>query len=212
VFQRNFRYLFLVAAALFAIQASPALAQYSKPPDAYSISYTESLMMPNQQVKIYRDGNRVLTEEFTPKSGPMPQPTHTAASIDLQTHKEISADLQDSSVPCSVGTLGGSPAGDWSGNPFEWFSQFFDADISKMSPPKIGTDTVAGMKATIYEISGPDGQKAKVWIDDKYGLMLKMASPGKNGAMETALEVESFTVGKPPASAFKMPARCAGAK
>jgi hypothetical protein len=200
--------LLLVAASLISLAPANLPAQYAKPPDAYSISYSESLMMPNQQVKIYRYGNRVLTEEFTPKSGPMPQPTHTVASINLQTHKEISADLQDSSVPCSVGTLGGSPAGDWSGNPFEWFSQFFDSDLSKLNPPKVGTDTVAGMKATIYEISGPGGQKATVWVDDKYGLLLKMAVPGKTGGMETALEVSSFTVGEPPASAFEMPAKC----
>lgn len=201
----------LVSVFFIMLDATNLPAQYSKPPDAYSIGYTESLMMPNQQVKIYRDGNRVLTEEFTPKSGPMLQPTHTVASIDLQTHKEISADLQDSSVPCSAGTLGGSP-GDWSGNPFEWFSQFFDADLSKLNPPKVGTDTIAEMKATIYEISGPGGQKARVWLDDKYGLMLKMAAPGKTGSMDTVLKVKSFTVGKPPASTFKMPAKCATAK
>jgi hypothetical protein len=211
VLRQYLRAAIVISALVCVFGVSNLPAQYAKSPDAYSISYTESMMMPNQQVKILRDGNHVVTEELTPKSGPMPRSTHTIASIDLETHKELSADLQDASVPCGVGTLGGG-LGDWSGNPFEWFSQFFDGDISTVNPPKVGSDTVAGMKATIYEISAPGGRRAKVWIDDKYGLMLKMTAPGQDGGMETVLEVKSFTVGKPPASAFKMPARCAGAK
>jgi hypothetical protein len=207
--RRHLRFLFLGSLSLFVLGVANLPAQYAKPPDAYSISYTESLMMPNQQVKIFRDGNRVVTEEFTPKSGEMPHPSHTRSFLKLDSHKEWTLDLQNPSVPCSVSTQGGSP-GDWSGNPFEWLSGMFGDDASKMH--QVGTETVAGLEAKVMELAGPQGQKVKVWVDKKYGLMLKMGSPGKNSHPEIELEVKSFTVGKPPASVFAMPASCAGAK
>lgn len=206
--QRTTRFFICLSLILPAVAASPVMAQYAKPPDAYSISYTESFMMPNQQVKIYRDGNQVVTEEFTPRSGQMQKPTHTRDYINLETHKQWTLDLQDPSVPCGVSTLGGSP-GDWSGNPFEWLSGFFDIDPSKMHLPEVGTDTIAGMKATIFQMAGPGGQKAKIWVDDQYGVPLKMEMPGKNGATETILEVKSLAIGKPAASIFARPAGCA---
>jgi hypothetical protein len=200
-----FRVVFFDSLLIFAFGAANLRAQYAPPPHAYSISYTESLIMPNQQVTIYRDGNRVVTEEFTPRSGPMPHPTHTRDFINLMTHKEWTLDLQDPSVPCGVSTLGGSP-GDWSGNPFEWLS-FFDLDPSKLHP--VGTDTVAGRKAQRYEMTGPGGQRARFWVDARYGLLLKMVAPSKGGRPNTILDVRSFTVGKPPASALLRPPACA---
>jgi hypothetical protein len=211
VLRQYLRAAFVISAFLCVFGVPNLPAQYAKPPDAYSITYTESLMMPNQQVKIFRDGNQVVTEEFTPQSGQMPHESHTRSLLNLDTHKEWTVDLRDSSIPCGISTLGGSP-GDWSGNPFEWLSAFFEVDLSKTHPPQVGTDTVAGLKAKILEVPGPGGQKAKMWLDDKYGLLLKVASPGRNGDVETMLEVKSFTVGKPPASVFSTPARCAQAK
>ena len=82
--------------------------------------------------------------------------------------------------------------------------------MSKMH--QVGTETVAGMKAKVMELAGPNGQTVKVWVDEKYGLMLKMGGPGKDGRFEAGLEVTQFTAGKPPSSVFEMPARCAQAK
>jgi hypothetical protein len=208
--QRLIRFVFLGSALLCVLGAINLQAQYAKPPDAYSISYTESLMMPNQQVKIYRDGNQVVTEEFTPQSGQMPHPSHTRSLLNLQSHKSWTVDLHDPSIPCGLSTQGGDP-GDWSGNPFEWLSGFFNIDLSKEHPPQLGTETVAGRKAQVMEVAGPGGQKGKMWVDEKYGLLLKMGSPGKNGGFETMLEVKQFTVGKPPASVFALPSSCAKA-
>jgi WSC domain len=209
MFERQFRCLFLSSLSILVLGVANLAAQYAKPPDAYSISYTESLMMPNQSVKIYRDAHQVVTEEMTPRSGQMTQATHTRDYLNLNNHEDWTLDLADSSIPCGMSTQGGSPTGDWSGNPFEWLSGFFGIDLTKTRPPQVGTDTVAGMKAKVFQMAGPGGQKAKIWVDEKYGLLLKMASPGKSGGLETMLEVKSFTVGKPPASVFAMPARCA---
>ena len=206
MFERHCRFLFLGSLSLLLLGALNLAAQNAKPPEAYSITYTNSLMMPNQTVKMYRDGNQVVTEETTPKSGQMTQATHTRDYLNLTNHEDWTLDLSDSSVLCGMSTQGGNP-GDWSGNPFEWYSGMFGDDAPKMH--QTGTDTVAGMKARVLEATGPGGEKVKVWLDEQYGLMLKMASPGKNGALDTALEVKSFTVGKPPASVFAMPARCA---
>jgi hypothetical protein len=211
MFEQQFRFVFLGSLLFFVFGVPNLPAQYAAPPDAYSISYTESLMMPNQQVTIYRDGNEVITEELTPRSGQMPHATHTRDFMNLTNHKEWTLDLQDTSVPCGISTQGGA-SGDWSGNPFEWLSGFFGIDLAKMHPPQVGTETVAGRKAQVFEIAGPGGQKAKIWVDAQYGLLLKMSGPGKGGQPETILEVKSFTVGKPAASVFEMPAACAKAE
>jgi MucB/RseB N-terminal domain len=209
--RRHLRFLFWGSLSLFVLGVANLPAQYAKPPDAYSISYTESLMMPNQQVKIFRDGNQVVTEEFTPQSGQMPHPSHTRNFLHLDSHKSWTVDLQNPSVPCSVSTQGGSP-GDWGGNPFEWLSGFFGVDLSKEHPAQLGTRVVAGRKAQVMQISSPDGRKAKIWVDAEYGLLLKMSMAGKNGQPDIPLAVKSFTVGKPPASVLAMPTSCTRAK
>lgn len=64
------------------------------------------------------------------------------------------------------------------------------------------------MKARGAELTGPDGSKMRIWIDEKYGLLLKMATPGKGGKFETSLVVTDFSASTPPATAFKTPAGC----
>jgi hypothetical protein len=204
--QRYFRIAFLGSLLIFVLGAANLPAQYTPPPDAYSISYTISLMMPNQQVKIYRNGNRVVTEDFVPRSGRMQGTIHTRDFLDLVSHQQWTLDLQDPSVPCGASTQAGPP-GDWSGNPFEW-PAFFGIDLSKLPPPQAGTETAAGRKARVFELPGPGGQKGRIWVDAQYGLLLKMAGPGENGRPEIPLEVKSFTSGEPPASVFVMPGRC----
>ncbi|MGH8428377.1 MAG: hypothetical protein ACRES7_10430 [Gammaproteobacteria bacterium] len=194
-----------VAFVLALFPGIPALAaQYASPPNAYTLTDTNSLASP-QTVTYYRDGDMVATDTVTaPAVSPaanLPNGSHVRAVYDLKNKRGWSWDPTDASIPCTSGF------GDW-GNPFEWMSQIFGDDISQLHPQDLGTDTVAGLKSQIMGLSIPGQGKAKIWVDEKYGLLVKMTAAGAGGKDQTALEVTQFSTAKPPASAFDVPARC----
>jgi hypothetical protein len=85
-------------------------------------------------------------------------------------------------------------------------------DAAKKPPKDLGSGTVNGMAAKVMEVP-VEGMPApaKVWIEGKYGLVLKldMAMPGKPQA--TLLEVKKVSFAKPPAGALALPASCVAA-
>lgn len=205
------KYLLIILAPAFGIllltpRLSAAGAKYAPPPKAYSLTDNNSLMKP-ETVKIYRDDNRVMTDVFVPPSASVPHAIHTRSVLDLQTHKQFSWDPTDSSVPCTSAIVGDEP-GDWSGNPFDWRSELVPADLSPYHPRDLGTETVAGLKVKVTEATQPNGSKIRIWVDEKYGLLVKMAGHEPGKPFETALEVTQFSVGKPPAATFDLPKGC----
>lgn len=193
------------AFVLALLPGIPALAtQYASPPAAYSLTDTNSLASPQTET-FYRNGDMVATDSiFAPavsRGVNMPHGEHIRAVYDLKNKRGWSWDPTDASTPCL------SQFGSW-GNPFEWMSQVFGDDIAQLHPRKLGTDTVAGLKSQIMELSIPGQGKAKIWVDEKYGLLMKMTAAIADGKDETALEITHFSIAKPPASAFGVPARC----
>jgi hypothetical protein len=131
----------------------PALAaQYASPPDAYSLTDTNSLASPQTET-FYRDGDMVATDTvFAPAVSQgvnMPHGAHNRSVYDLKDKRGWSWDPTDTSTPCLSGF------GSW-GDPFEWMSQMFGDDLSQLHPQDLGTDTVAGLKsrARIRQKSG----------------------------------------------------------
>jgi hypothetical protein len=76
---------------------------------------------------------------------------------------------------------------------------------------QLGAEPVNGMPATAMLALARDGSSTKAWIDNKYGLVLKIVNSPKGGETATMIEAQSFTPGKPPAAIFRLPAHCAGA-
>ncbi len=130
---------------------------------------------------------------------------HIRAVYDLKNRRSWSWDPTNLKIPCTGGF------GTW-GNPFEWLQQTFGSDLASLKAQQVGSETVAGLPSKVLQIQVPELGKAKVWIDDRYGLMVKMAAPAKGGRDQTMLEVTQFSALKPDASAFALPSICANVK
>jgi hypothetical protein len=171
------------------------LAQYGKAPDTYSVTEVNSMFGPANTMEISRDGDRAVVDQNSPREG-YPNGFHTRAIYDLRTGKTYSLDLNQTAAACGAGNF----SGDW-GDPFA-----MSAGLAKLSPKDAGSGTVNGMAAKALEVVIP-GQAgpAKVWVEGKYGLILKLEMGGK-----TVIEVKKVSFAKPPASVFALPAACSG--
>jgi hypothetical protein len=187
------KYWTLIVSATLAVP--PLLGQYAKPPDAYSLTEINSMFGPPTTMEISRDGSHVSVDQTAPREG-YPNGFHTRAIYDLQTSKTYSMDLNQSTPACGAGNF----SGDW-GDPFATSGQ-----MAQLAPKDLGTDTVNGLPAKVVQVNIP-GQAApgKVWLDAKYGLILKFEMGGK-----TVIEVKKVSFTKPPASATALPPACAG--
>ena len=91
-----------------------------------------------------------------------------------------------------------------------WSQPAFSAEVNKQHPAPIGTETVNGVSAKVSEFTmeGAAG-KSKVWVDSKYGMIMRilMAQPG--AAPKIAFETTQMTFGAPAAAVF-VPACKAG--
>jgi len=197
--------LWFVSLILLAGFAVPALwAQYPKAPETYSITETNSMMGLDITMQIYRDGSKaVVDQSYGPREG-SPKGVHTRTLYDLHTQQNYTWNLMDASALCGGGTF----SGDW-GDPFA-ASAAMNADMAKRQPKEIGTETLNGIATKILEVAVPDNQ-AKLWVDEKYGLIIKGQMTGISGQPQTILEVKQLSFAKPPASVFVLPAACAQA-
>lgn len=172
------------------------LAQYSKAPEAYSVSETNAMSGPGSTTQIYRDGPKAMVEITNAQGG------HTRTLYDLQAHTNISWSVETASAGCSSGTF----SGDW-GDPFA-SSEDMTKDLAKPEVKMTGAETINGFATKVYEIAGATpAQSAKAWVDTKYGLVIK----ANVGQMGTLVEVKQLSVGKPAASLFVLPTACAAA-
>jgi len=186
------------------VGAGAAGFQYQAAPSAYSLTDHNSLAAPMTET-FYRDGDLVMTDvvwaPLVTAWANMPHGEHIRAIYDLAHKTGWSWDPSDASIPCI------RAFGTW-GNPFEWISQLFGDDLSQLHPKQLDTEMVAGRAATVYELTLPTHEKVRVWRDQTFGLLLKMATPGKSGTDETQLEVTQFRLEKPSSSVFVPPSRC----
>jgi hypothetical protein len=203
MFLRRFIFCVLLV-ALVAGCESGLRGQTTNLPTTYIVNESTAMFGPTMMVKVYRSGSKALVDSRSGADWPGPKPVHTRALYDLNKQQALSWDLNDSTVPCGNSTFSGS----W-GDPFEDSASLL-ADVNKEHPREVTTQVFHGIPAKILEANGPGG-KTRIWVDDKYGLLLKILSTPANGAPRTVIEVNDVSYSEPQASLFMVPANCAAA-
>ncbi|MGA3264590.1 MAG: hypothetical protein ABSC47_11160 [Terracidiphilus sp.] len=193
-----------VVVALLTGCVSGLRCQTTNLPTTYTVTESNAMFGPTMMVKVYRSGSKALVDSRSGPDWTGPKPVHMRALYDLSTQRSLSWDLNDSSVPCGNSTFSGS----W-GDPFEDSAGML-ADLNKQNPRLVTTQIFHGIPAKILEADGPDG-KTRVWVDDKYGLLLKALMTPASGAPRNIIEVMDVSYSEPPASLFAVPANCAAA-
>src|ERR1035438_3479981 len=197
----------LTGFAFLAFVASPELvAQYAKAPDAYSVTEVNNMFMAGMTMEITPDGKRPgVAHSYSPRAG-SPKGYHTRTFYDIPAGKSYTQDLLQPGGPCA----GANFSGDW-GDPFAMTAQI-NADAAKKPLKELGPGTVNGMAAKVIEVP-VEGMPtpAKVWVEAKFGMVLKldMAMPGQPQA--TLVEIKKVSFAKPAAGALVQPASCVAA-
>lgn len=178
--------------------AAIACAQNAPPPLSYTVVQHNSLFGPDTTMSVYRDGSKAVIDLVQPG-------THTRTVYDLQAQTNVSWDASQTGSECGNGSV----KGDW-GDPFVGAAGIM-ADINKQHPTPAGTETVNGVSTKVSEfvMEGTTG-KSKVWVDPKYGMIMKIAIAQPGGASKVGFETTQMTFAAPPASMF-VPACKAGA-
>jgi len=197
--------VYLLAPALAAGLALPLAGQFAPAPETYSVTQTNFMGDTGVTRRTSRDGSKVAVERTSPPSQPGGKASRFHTVYDLQKHTSVSWDPTSPSPQCSTGTFGG----DW-GDPFE-MSKEMNSDIATKHYKPSATETVNGVSTQVYEEDmGADG-KAKVWLEPKYGLMMRAQFAAPGAPLKTVLETQELSLAKPPESLFAIPAACIAA-
>jgi hypothetical protein len=150
-------------------------------------------------MQVYRDGLKAVVDLTSAPAQPGDKPTHVRTLYDLQAHTNVSWDAADANAECGNGTF----SGDW-GDPFAGAAGLM-GELNKMHPTLAGTETVNGVSTKVFEfIMEGTTAKSKVWVDAKYGLVMRVLMAQATGAAKVALETTRATFAAPPASAFAL--------
>ena len=170
--------------------AAIVCGQYTTPPLSYTVVQQNSLFGPARTMSIYRDGSKAAIEVVHPG-------THLRTIYDLQARTGIGWDASQAGAECGTSTF----RGDW-GDPFVGAAGIMD-DINKQHPTPSGTETVNGVSARVLEfvMEGTTG-KSKVWIDPKYGMIMRILMAQPVGEPKVAFETTQMTFAAPPAAMF----------
>jgi hypothetical protein len=188
---------------LLALLAAPLLnAQYAAPPTAYTITQIDSTA--GATIRIYRDGSKALLDRETPSQTPGGTATHIRSFYNLEKHEGNAWDAAAANPPCSSSRF----SGDW-GDPFA-ASAALHTELAGAHLVDAGTAAIAGMTAKIVDADTPQG-KARVWLEPKYGLILRLEFTPTGAPTQTMVEVKSVSLAAPPASIFVLPASCKSA-
>jgi hypothetical protein len=192
----------LLIVLVFASLMSPEVhAQFAPPPDAYSVTETNAMFGPAATMEILRDGSKVLVD-YQSHAATLPSGhSHLRTLYDLDAHRSFTWDLLNSAVPCGASSF----SGDW-GDPFA-MSAALNADMSKQQAKPAGAATLNGIATKIFESQTPQG-KTTAWLEEKYGLIVKLTMGPSAGQPQTMIEVKHFSAAKPPASVFVLPPVC----
>jgi hypothetical protein len=175
-------------------------AQFAPPPDSYSVTETNAMFGPAVTMEIFRDGSKALVDQ-SHAALPGGQPSHLRTLYDLAAHRSFTWDLLNSAVPCGASSF----SGDW-GDPFAMSAEL-NADMSKQQARPAGAATVNGIATKMFESQTPQGN-ATAWLEEKYGLIVKLTMGQSTGQPQTIIEVKRFSAAKPPASVFAVPSVC----
>ena len=170
------------------------LSAQAPAPTAYSVTQTNSMMGPTVTMQIYRDGSRAVIDQSYPGG-------HNRSFYNLDTHQNYTWSVPDSSAGCGISTF----SGDW-GDPFATAASM-TGDLRKQNARELPAETINGFATKVYAAAIPNGD-AKLWLEPKTGLIAKMEMTPKGGKPQTFIELKSFSLTKPAASVFTMPASC----
>ncbi len=151
---------------------------------------TEFVVRTGHHYERYRDGSKAAIDIVQPG-------THVRTIYDLQAHTTISWDASQAAAECGNGAF----TGDW-GDPFVAMAGILE-EVNKQHPTPTGTETVNGVSSKVSEFAMEGAaSKSKVWVDSKYGMIMRilMAQPG--AAPKIAFETTQMTFGAPPAAMF----------
>jgi hypothetical protein len=206
----------LLAGLAVLLLAADAPAQPLPPPTAYSAEMLVTFK--NSQVifgmKIYRDGAKMMVEQFRDTPDPIEAwlptvpPSRSRVYYNLDTHKWFSTDpdTNPSTVPgrpvtvspnCRTGTFRNF----WD-DPFDRSAQLME-EFNRQNPIETGTTALNGFSTRIL-VSRTGATKMKIWLDTKYGLIVKAESQGR-----LLFELKKLTVEQPKASLLIDPPYCA---
>jgi len=174
--------------------AAIACAQNTAPPLAYTLVQQNSLFGPDTTTRIYRDGSKAAMDIVHPLVQPS---THTRSIVDLQAQTSIGWDATQPAPECGHSTF----KGNW-GDPFVTAAGIMD-DINKQHPTPAGTETVNGVSTKVSEfvMEGTSG-KSKVWVDPKYGMIMRILMAQPNGPPKVVFETTQMTFAAPPPATF----------
>lgn len=184
---------------LFAITS---LLQAQTPPTAYTV--TEALPGPGAgTMTVYRSGTKAVIE-YNHAAQPDGTPASRTLSLyDLNVGASYSWDPSASPIACSAGTF----SGDW-GDPFASTAEL-SGSIAKGDLKPAGTETLNGIPTKVYA-GTTQGASLKAWLDEKDGLVLRVAMGAPGGPMQNMVDIQKVSLTAPPASLFSLPATCAG--
>ncbi len=201
--KRQFVLWFASAVLLVNVMTPQGRAQYAPPPQTYSVTEVNSMFGPAVNMQIYRDGSKVLVDQ-SHAALPGGQPAHLRTLYDLETHRNFTWDLIHSNVPCGGGTF----SGDW-GDPFAMSAEM-TADLAKQHATPIGSATLNGIPTKVFEADSAQG-KTKAWVEEKYGLLVRLMMAQKTGEPQILFEIKHLNLTKPAESFFILPPACAEA-
>ncbi len=193
-----------LAAAIVGFLTMPLTAQYAPAPEIYSVTQRNSLMGPTVTEQIWRDGSKAAIDLTTPSTDPGGKTSHVRTVYDLAAHSTISWDPTDSATTCSSGKF----SGDW-GDPFAASAEM-NAELSAKATQS-GVESIHGVSAKIFNADMGASGKARVWLEPKYGLIMKAEMTAPNAAPRVILETVAASFAKPEAAAFAVPADCGAA-
>jgi hypothetical protein len=191
----------LTCLALLALTA--LLPAQTPRPTAFTIA--EAGPTPGSTLTVYRNGTKALTDMYYPAKPGGAAARHVFAFYDLAAGVSHAWDPSSAPPSCGVGTF----SGDW-GDPFEATAEV-SADIAKGDLKPAGMETLHGIPTRVYA-GVNQGMNAKVWLDEKDGLVIKMAYGAPGAAMTTMSDIVKLSLAPPPAALMAMPAYCASIK
>ncbi len=206
-----------LVALVTLVTAAGAPAQSAPPPTAYSATMLVTLTSGPAVYgkKVYRDGARMMVEQFEDAPNPIGaflaptvQAHRSRVYYNLDTRKWFGTDANEGpstaldmpasvSLNCRTGTFQTL----WD-DPFEHSAKLME-EFNRQNPVETGNATLNGFSTRILESTTGAG-KTKIWLDTKYGVIVKAEAQGK-----VFFELRKLTVERPKASLLTEPSYCA---
>ena len=189
-----------VSLFVLALMLAPVVAS-SQTPQTYSITMT---MGAGMTVNVARDGSRESLEQMMPKGANGPG-MHIRQIYDFATHRYWTINFDGS--PCVLATYT-SPALPAGFDPISGAAEM-QAEIAKLKPTVLRTETVNGFVTKVYEAPVEDIKgRMRVFVEEKYGFPVKTVYVFGDGKEQTSTEIKSVSFAKPPADLFVPPQNC----